>query len=199
MATPHVSATAALVVASRILGPNPTPAQIVARLKGTARDLGAPGVDEHSGWGLVDAGAATTQPFEMPGPPREALARTSVASTGKQDPIVRVHAPVALRARPRGAVLVNVPTRTVFGSAQTLSVVATAGRWLQVTSERLPTGRTGWIDRRSAGVSVARTPLSIRVSLHARTLELRAGIKGLQRVRSSGPPSRSGRLSRSAR
>lgn len=59
-AVPHVSATAALVVASGILGPNPTPARIAARLERTARDLGAPGYDERYGWGLVSAAGATT-------------------------------------------------------------------------------------------------------------------------------------------
>jgi serine protease len=56
---PHVSATAALVVASRVVGQDPTAAQIATRLKHTARDLGAPGYDERYGWGLVSAGAAT--------------------------------------------------------------------------------------------------------------------------------------------
>jgi serine protease len=59
MAAPHVSAIAALVVASRVLGPHPTPAQIAARLRHTARDLGAPGYDTRYGWGLVSAAAAT--------------------------------------------------------------------------------------------------------------------------------------------
>ena len=36
MAAPHVSATAALIIASGVLGPNPTPDQIEARLKATA-------------------------------------------------------------------------------------------------------------------------------------------------------------------
>lgn len=58
MASPHVSATAALVVASGILGPNPTPAAIQAHLEATATDLGAPGKDEHYGAGLVNAAAA---------------------------------------------------------------------------------------------------------------------------------------------
>ena len=40
MAAPHVSATAALVIASGVLGPNPSPGAIEARLKATARDLG---------------------------------------------------------------------------------------------------------------------------------------------------------------
>jgi serine protease len=59
MAAPHVSATAALVVASGVLGPDPSPDAIEQRLEQTARDLGAPGYDPRYGWGLVDAAAAT--------------------------------------------------------------------------------------------------------------------------------------------
>jgi serine protease len=60
MAAPHVSAVAALVVASGILGPDPAPIAIEHRLERTARDLGPPGNDTRYGWGLVDAGAATS-------------------------------------------------------------------------------------------------------------------------------------------
>ena len=59
MAAPHVSATAALVIASGVLGRHPTPAQITARLRATARKLGAPGDQGLYGAGLVDAAAAT--------------------------------------------------------------------------------------------------------------------------------------------
>jgi serine protease len=59
MAAPHVSATAALVVASGVLGRDPSPAAIEQRIEQTARDLGAPGFDPRYGWGLVDAAAAT--------------------------------------------------------------------------------------------------------------------------------------------
>jgi serine protease len=59
MAAPHVSATAALVIASGVLGPDPTPGAVKRRLKLTARDLGAPGPDEHYGAGLLDAARAT--------------------------------------------------------------------------------------------------------------------------------------------
>jgi serine protease len=59
MATPHVTAAAALVIASGLLGPRPAPAAIERRLEQTARDLGAPGWDPHYGWGLLDAGKAT--------------------------------------------------------------------------------------------------------------------------------------------
>ena len=59
MAAPHVAAAAALVVASGVLGPNPSAAAVEQRLKTTARDLGAPGYDTRYGWGLLDAGKAT--------------------------------------------------------------------------------------------------------------------------------------------
>jgi serine protease len=62
MAAPHVSGTAALVIASGVLGEDPTPAAIEARLKATARDLGAPGPDNRYGAGLIDAAAATLTP-----------------------------------------------------------------------------------------------------------------------------------------
>jgi serine protease len=62
MAAPHVSATAALVIASGVIGGNPSPDAIEARLKATVRDLGAAGPDWRYGAGLVDAARATA-PF----------------------------------------------------------------------------------------------------------------------------------------
>lgn len=59
MAAPHVAATAALVIASGVLGRKPTAKAVERRLKATARDLGAPGPDRRYGYGMVDAGAAT--------------------------------------------------------------------------------------------------------------------------------------------
>jgi serine protease len=59
MATPHVSAVAALVIASGVLGPRPTPAQITARLRATALKLGGGGDERLYGAGLLDAAAAT--------------------------------------------------------------------------------------------------------------------------------------------
>jgi serine protease len=59
MATPQVSATAALIIASGVLGAHPTPAQITARLRDTARKLGGGGDERLYGAGLVDAAAAT--------------------------------------------------------------------------------------------------------------------------------------------
>jgi serine protease len=59
MAVPHVSATAALVVASGVLGPDPTPDAVERRLEATARDLGPAGYDTRYGFGLIDAAKAT--------------------------------------------------------------------------------------------------------------------------------------------
>jgi serine protease len=59
MAVPHVSATAALVIASGILGPDPSAQAVERRLEMTARDLGPAGYDTRYGFGLVNAAAAT--------------------------------------------------------------------------------------------------------------------------------------------
>jgi serine protease len=59
MATPHVAAAAALVIATRTAGTRPSPEAVATRLETTARDLGAPGPDADYGAGLVDAAAAT--------------------------------------------------------------------------------------------------------------------------------------------
>jgi serine protease len=59
MAVPHVSAVAALIIASRVVGAHPTPAALQHRLEATARDLGPAGYDHAYGWGLVDAAKAT--------------------------------------------------------------------------------------------------------------------------------------------
>jgi serine protease len=58
MAAPHVSGTAALVIASKRLGPRPSPLVLERHLETTARDLGRPGFDPRYGNGLLDAAAA---------------------------------------------------------------------------------------------------------------------------------------------
>jgi serine protease len=57
-ATPHVTAAAALLIATKRLGAHPSPAAIKDRLMATARDLGADGYDSRYGAGLLDAEAA---------------------------------------------------------------------------------------------------------------------------------------------
>jgi serine protease len=60
MSSPHVAATAALVIASGVLGRRPTPDQVLARLETTAQPLGGSRPNKYYGWGLLDAGAATS-------------------------------------------------------------------------------------------------------------------------------------------
>jgi len=62
MAAPHVSAIAALVIATGKLGPNPSPDAVQTHIQATARDLGRPGVDGRYGFGLVDAARALRCP-----------------------------------------------------------------------------------------------------------------------------------------
>ncbi|MBV9466513.1 MAG: S8 family serine peptidase [Solirubrobacterales bacterium] len=62
MSAPEVAATAALVIASRVLGPHPTPDQILQRLEQTAEPLGDTIPNESYGYGLLDAAAATARP-----------------------------------------------------------------------------------------------------------------------------------------
>lgn len=66
MAAPHVTATVALVIASRVLGTAPTPGEIECRLKATAKALGLTGPNRTYGYGLVDAGAATSATVQTP-------------------------------------------------------------------------------------------------------------------------------------
>ena len=68
MAAPHVSAAAALVIASGVLGSHPAVKQIVNQLTRTATSLGAGNDDSrHYGAGLLNAGAATA-PLGSTGP-----------------------------------------------------------------------------------------------------------------------------------
>ena len=65
-AAPQVAGVVALVLASNVLGEDPTPGEVERHLESTARDLGLPGRDRYYGAGLVDA-AAATQPLTPSG------------------------------------------------------------------------------------------------------------------------------------
>jgi serine protease len=55
MASPHIAAIAALLIATKRLGPHPTPSEVEARIKETAHPTDRP---DRYGAGLVDAAAA---------------------------------------------------------------------------------------------------------------------------------------------
>jgi serine protease len=86
MAAPHVSAIAALIIASGVIGPHPRVAAIIARLKSTATPLGANGNDpRHYGAGLVDAARATA-PLGSTGPTGPSGPSGPTGSTGATGP-----------------------------------------------------------------------------------------------------------------
>jgi serine protease len=63
MAAPEVSAAAAMVIASGVLGRHPSPAAVLQRLEQTAKLPGRGQVDHHTddfGYGILDVGAATS-------------------------------------------------------------------------------------------------------------------------------------------
>jgi serine protease len=62
MASPHVAAIAALIIATHKVGEHPSPNSVQLQIQATARDLGHPGYDSRYGWGLVDAAAALRCP-----------------------------------------------------------------------------------------------------------------------------------------
>jgi serine protease len=61
MAAPEVSATAALIIASRVLGRRPGPDKILARMEQTATPLGGTRPNPDYGYGLINAAAATAR------------------------------------------------------------------------------------------------------------------------------------------
>lgn len=82
MAAPEVSATAALVIASGVLGPRPAPDKVVARLETTATPLGssaAPNTDY--GYGLLNAAAATAPAPSAPPPTTTTTHTTTTTPT----------------------------------------------------------------------------------------------------------------------
>jgi subtilisin family serine protease len=58
-AAPHAAGCAALALQAR--GPQTTVRELVQKLTATARDLGTPGPDAITGFGLVDCDAASRQ------------------------------------------------------------------------------------------------------------------------------------------
>ncbi len=81
MSSPAVAAAAALVIASRVIGPHPTPDQILSRLEQTATTLPVGGAKPNSdyGYGLLNVGAATTP--GLPAPPAAPPTTTTTPTT----------------------------------------------------------------------------------------------------------------------
>ena len=76
MSSPEVAATAALVIASGVIGRHPTPSEVLARLEQTAVEPYGAQPNSNYGYGLVDAGAAT-QPAAPPAPATSAAPQSA--------------------------------------------------------------------------------------------------------------------------
>jgi lipoprotein-anchoring transpeptidase ErfK/SrfK len=112
--------------------------------------------------------------------------------------LAQVHGPVPVLAQPNGTRLATVGATTTFGSARVLSVMQRAGHWLRVTTADLQSGRDGWIDADSPGITISATQVEIVIRLGARTLELRRDNRVLRRVEvgvgAPGSPTPTGRF-----
>jgi serine protease len=78
MATPHVTATVALILSEK---PDATPDQVRTYLQSTARDYGTPGLDASYGWGLLNAGAALIMAQGGTAPPPPPATTGSISGT----------------------------------------------------------------------------------------------------------------------
>jgi serine protease len=87
MATPHVAAVAAMIIASGVIGRRPSPDAILARMEATAQPLGGTKPNRNYGYGLVDAGAATAPGPPQPNPaPQPSPTATTPSPTSPQHP-----------------------------------------------------------------------------------------------------------------
>lgn len=89
---------------------------------------------------------------------------------------VQVTRAVALRSAPGGPVVARLASKTSFGSATIVPVVAQRGSWLGVITSALPNGQVGWISVSTALVAY-RTPWSISASLTHRQVVVRDGAR----------------------
>jgi serine protease len=86
MAAPDVSAAAAMVIASGVLGANPTPDAVLSRLEKTATKLSStPVPNRFYGYGLLNVAAATSQSNSTP-PSTTTTAPTPTIPSGGAPP-----------------------------------------------------------------------------------------------------------------
>ena len=132
--------------------------------------------------------------------PRPAHRRVHMPRRVEGDVLLRVRAgrSALLRSRPGGAVVARLADRTEFGSATVAPALAVRGHWLGVSTPDLPNGRLGWIDARSAAITLGRSPVWIDIDRAARRLRLHDGrrvvLSALVGVGSSSSPTPVGRF-----
>jgi serine protease len=83
MSAPDVSAAAAMVIASGVIGAHPKPAAILARLEATAHPLGTSRPNNYYGYGLLNVGAATAKGGPVAPKPTKTTTTTTKTTTTK--------------------------------------------------------------------------------------------------------------------
>lgn len=111
---------------------------------------------------------------------------------------VRAGQNAVLRSRPGGAIVGRLADRTEFGSASVAPALAARRHWLGISTPAVPNGRLGWIDARSAGITLSRSRLWIEVDRAARRLRLhdarRVVLSAVVGVGSTSSPTPAGRF-----
>ena len=135
-AAPYASAAAALLAADQL---DLSPTVVRDLLERSARDLGAPGRDDHFGAGLIDPAAALTIAFPVPLPPPPVVAAPS--------PVAPASEPTALPRETKGYWVVAANGRVqpfgaapLLGNASRLPLAASV-----VAAAVTPTGQGYWL------------------------------------------------------
>jgi lipoprotein-anchoring transpeptidase ErfK/SrfK len=112
---------------------------------------------------------------------------------------VKSGAAVPLHSKPGGPIIARAPSRTQFGSPQTLTVAGRLGGWLAVINEDVRDGGVAWIKAHTPAVKPKRTDVALRVDLHRKQLQLVDGHRVEKRmevgVGRPGSPTPTGRFS----
>jgi hypothetical protein len=127
--------------------------------------------------------ASMAEPARASGARAPAGSEPTPRNTGHELVRVRAGRSVALRSAPGGAAVARLDSRTEFGSARVLSVLATRGDWIGVSTPLRRNGQLGWIDRRAEGLDFVRSELSLHADLSRRRLVLRRGPRVLRTLR----------------
>ncbi|MGQ9502651.1 MAG: S8 family serine peptidase [Anaerolineae bacterium] len=150
MAAPHVAGVAALLFA---FNPAATAAQVRQVLEMTARDLGAPGLDENYGYGLVQAAAALAAmgaqtPTETPWPPSPTpLPTITVTTPSPSTPTPTPTATATPQVVPPSTPTTETPTltRAIVTPSPLPTSTSTATRVVVVLSPSPTSGATATV------------------------------------------------------
>ena len=139
MAAPHVAGVAALLFA---FNPGATAIQVRQVLETSARDLGAPGLDDNYGYGLVQAAAALAamgaqMPTETPRPPSATPSLTVTPTKPSPPSPTPTHTATATRVvitPSPSATVTSTPTQVPAMSSPSPTSTSTSTRVVEVPS-----------------------------------------------------------------